>query len=210
MDPYVITIARQYGSGGRMIGEMLSKNLGIAYYDKNIIRLASDDSGILEELFGGVDEYSTARPPLFVSKLGLYSRETLSPDDKNYISDENMFSFQAKVIRRLAEKESCVIIGRYSNFILDPEEYPNVLRVFLHAPWDFRVEEAMKKMAGTRKEVERFMKKDDKRKVEMCQRFIGKEWTDPAYYDLYLDTGELGFDGAYAEIVKKYNELRHA
>ena len=65
MSNYVITIARQYGSGGRTVGEMLSKKLGISYYDKDIIRMASDDSGIHETLFGRVDEYSSAKPPLF-------------------------------------------------------------------------------------------------------------------------------------------------
>ena len=75
MDNYVITIARQYGSGGRTVGEMLSKNLGIAYYDKDIIRLASDDSGIHEELFGRVDEYTSAKRPLFDGRSGIYSNE---------------------------------------------------------------------------------------------------------------------------------------
>ena len=73
MDHYVITIARQYGSGGRTIGQRLSRNLGIAYYDKDIIRLASDDSGIHPELFGRVDEYSSAKPPLFGARTGTYS-----------------------------------------------------------------------------------------------------------------------------------------
>ena len=163
MDNYVITIARQYGSGGRTIGEMLSKNLGIAYYDKDIIRLASDDSGIHEELFGRVDEYTSAKRPLFDA-----------------------------------------------NFILDVSEYHNVLRVFVHASWDFRVKEAMKKMSGSQKEVEKFMRRDDKRKMEFCHRYTGKEWTDPSYYDLYLDTSVLGYEGVYAEIEKKYNKMRNS
>ena len=210
MDNYVITIARQYGSGGRTIGEMLSKNLGIAYYDKDIIRLAADDSGIHEELFGRVDEYTSAKRPLFDGRSGIYSKELISPRDKKFTSDENLFNYQAKIIRELAEKENCVIIGRCSNFILDVSEYHNVLRVFVHASWDFRVKEAMKKMSGSQKEVEKFMRRDDKRKMEFCHRYTGKEWTDPSYYDLYLDTSVLGYEGVYAEIEKKYNKMRNS
>ena len=78
MDNFVITIARQYGSGGRTVGEMLAKKLGIGYYDKDIIRMASEDSGIHETLFGRVDEYSSARKPLF-GKNGIYSGELIPP-----------------------------------------------------------------------------------------------------------------------------------
>ena len=114
MDNFVITIARQYGSGGRTVGEMLAKKLGIGYYDKDIIRMASEDSGIHETLFGRVDEYSSAKKPLF-GKNGIYSGELISPQSKDFTSDENLFNYQAKIIRELAGKESCVIIGRCSN-----------------------------------------------------------------------------------------------
>ena len=105
MDNFVITIARQYGSGGRTVGEMLAKKLGIGYYDKDIIRIASEDSGIHETLFGRVDEYTSARRPLF-GKKGIYSGELIPPQSKDFTSDENLFNYQAKVIRELAEKES--------------------------------------------------------------------------------------------------------
>ena len=209
MDHYVITIARQYGSGGRTIGQRLSRDLGIAYYDKDIIRLASDDSGIHQELFGRVDEYSSAKPPIFGAKSGVYSKELIPPQDKNFTSDENLFNYQAKIIRELATKEDCVIIGRCANLILDVSEFQNVLRVYVHASWDFRVQEAMQKMGGSQKDIEKFLHKDDKRKMEFCQRYTGKEWTDPSYYDMYLDSSVLGFDGVYEQIVKKYNAMRN-
>ena len=103
MDNFVITIARQYGSGGRTVGEMLAKKLGIGYYDKDIIRMASEDSGIHETLFGRVDEYSSAKKPLF-GKNGIYSGELISPQSKDFTSDENLFNYQAKIIRELAGK----------------------------------------------------------------------------------------------------------
>ena len=152
MDNFVITIARQYGSGGRTVGEMLAKKLGIGYYDKDIIRMASEDSGIHETLFGRVDEYSSAKKPLF-GKNGIYSGELISPQSKDFTSDENLFNYQAKIIRELAGKESCVIIGRCSNYIL--KDYPNVLRVFIHADWDFRMEKAAEKLSMSQKEIEK-------------------------------------------------------
>lgn len=208
MDRVVITIAREYGSGGRTIGEMLSKKLGIPYYDKDIIRLASEDSGIHEELFGRVDEYTSAKPPLF-GKTGVYTGELLPPQSKEFTSDENLFTYQAKIIKELAQKESCVIIGRCANAILKPEEYPNVLRVFVHASWNFRMQESAKKLSKTTREIEKFLEKDDKRKKEYCKRFTGHDWTDPAGYDLCLDTSILGYEGCISEIEKAYRKLQN-
>ena len=193
MSNYVITIARQYGSGGRTVGEMLSKKLGISYYDKDIIRMASDDSGIHETLFGRVDEYSSAKPPLF-------KKESI------YTSDENLFNYQAKTIRHLAETESCVIIGRCSNYVL--KDYPNVLSVFIHASWEFRMEKAAEKLSKTPREIEKFLQKDDKRKFEYCRRFTGKEWTDATNYDLCLDSSKLGYDKCVEEIEYRLALLR--
>ncbi|MBQ9065013.1 MAG: cytidylate kinase-like family protein [Blautia sp.] len=208
MNHYVITIARQYGSGGRTIGENLARKLGIAYYDKNIIKLASDDSGINPQLFGRVDEYTSAPRPLFGAKSGTYSKEVLPPESRLFTSDENLFNYQAKAIRELAETEDCVIIGRCANLILNSADYPNVLRVYIHASWDFRMKDAAEKMSGTPKELEKFMKNDDRRKYDLCQRFIGKEWDDPAYYDLYLDTSKLGKQAVQDEIERRYLKLR--
>jgi len=208
MSHCVITIARQYGSGGRTIGINLAKKLGIAYYDKNIIQIASEDSGINARLFGRVDEYSTASRPLFGTRTGTYSRELLPPDSKRFTSDENLFNYQAKVIREIAEKEDCIIIGRCANFILNEREFPRVLRVYIHASWDFRIKDAAEKMSGSPRELERFMRRDDRRKFDLCQRFTGKDWDDPAYYDLYLDTGKIGKEGAAAEIERRYLKMK--
>ena len=206
MDNFVITIARQYGSGGRTVGEMLAKKLGIGYYDKDIIRIASEDSGIHETLFGRVDEYTSARRPLF-GKKGIYSGELIPPQSKDFTSDENLFNYQAKVIRELAEKESCVIIGRCANFVL--KDYPNVLRVFVHANWDFRMEKAAEKLSMSTREIEKFLQKDDRRKDEYYRRFTGEEWKDATQYDLCLDSSKLGYDKCIEEIENQLNMLKN-
>ncbi len=191
MDHIVVTIARQYGSGGRTVGEMLAKKLGVSYYDKQIIRMASDESGIDLGLFGKVEGGVRVKPSLF-NKAGLYKGNLISPDSKEFISDENLFNYQAKVIRDLAEKESMVVIGRCVNYVL--KDRPNTLRVFIHAPWEFRVAEASKKISGSREEVEKFLLKDDKRKQEYYRRFAGGVWNDATNYDLCLNSGKLGFE----------------
>lgn len=205
MDNFVITIARQYGSGGRTIGEMLSKRLGISYYDKDIIRMASEDSGIHEKLFGRVDEYSSAKPPLF-AKTSVYKGELIPPQSKDFTSDENLFNYTAKVIRHLAETESCIIIGRCSNYIL--KDYPNVLSVFIHASHDYRMQESSKKLSKSEKEIEKFLQKDDKRKFEYYRRFTGGEWTDATNYDLCLDSSKLGYEKCIEEIEHRLKVLR--
>ena len=197
MGTYCITIAREYGSGGRTIGEMLSKRLGIGYYDKDIIRRASEDSGITEKLFGSVDEYSGKKP--FFSRDGVYTGGILPPSDKAFTSDENLFAYQAKVILELCRTRNCVIIGRCANYILRDE--PNVLRVFVRADWDFRMEKASEKLSLSPKELEKFLKKDDKRKMEFVRHYTGFEWTDPTQYDLVLDSSKLGYEGCIEAIL---------
>ena len=197
MDNFVITIARQYGSGGRTIGEELAKKLGISYYDKDIIRMASEESGIHEELFGRVDENVSAKQKLF-AKTGIYKGELIPPQSKDFTSDENLFNYQAKVIRHLAETESCVIIGRCANMIL--KDYPNVLGcLFTETGISVSARQA-KKLSGSTKDIEKFMHKDDKRKEDLSKRFMGVDWADMTKYNLCLDNGTLGYEKCIEEI----------
>ncbi len=192
----VITIARQYGSGGRSIGLMLAEKYGVPFYDKDIIKIASEESGIKEEYFGQVDEYvSKARPSLFKRT---YKGGLLSPSDKDYVSEENLFNIQAKVIRDLAAKGSCVIIGRCSNYILKDD--PRALSIFVHASEEFRREKASEKLSMDGKKLEEFLVKDDKRKMDFYRRFTGGEWFDARNYDLCLNSSKLGYDKCIQEI----------
>ena len=120
----VITIARSYGSGGRTLGKLLAKELGINYYDRELIRMASDESGINEALFGEVDE-KLKKSPLFRIVKRTYRGEIIPPESGEFVSDDNLFNYQAKVIRQLAEAESCVIIGRCADYVL--KEFDHVI-----------------------------------------------------------------------------------
>ena len=149
MDHVVITIARQYGSGGRTVGKMLAERLGISFYDKQIIHMASDESGIDVNLFGKIEAGDKIKTSLFGNKSSIYKGDLVRPGNKDFISDENLFNYQAKVVNDLAQKESYVIVGRCVNYVF--KNRPNTLRVFVHAPWEFRVEQASQKFPDQEK-----------------------------------------------------------
>ena len=187
----IITIARQYGSGGKTVGQMLAKDLGIDCYDREILRMASDDSCLNLQMFGNPDE---RRRNTFLTRAikKVYKGEVIPPDSDDFASSDNLFNYQAKVVNDLAEKESYVIVGRCVNYVF--KDRPNTLRVFIHAPWEFRVEQASQKISGSREDVEKFLLKDDKRKQDYYRKFAGGQWSDATNYDLCLNSGKLGFD----------------
>ena len=203
---FVISIARQYGSGGRTVGQMLAKKLGYSFYDKEIIQMASDASGIDVSLFGKVEEGSSVKKASLFNRTGLYKGELIPPGSKEFVTDENIFNYQAKVIHDLAEKESFVVVGRCVNFVL--KDRPNTLRVFVHAPWEFRVEHSMPKISGTREDVEKFLLRDDKRKQDYYRRFAGGVWNDATNYDLCLNSGKLGFEKCVEAIEAQMEIMR--
>ena len=204
MEKVVITIARQYGSGGRTVGKMLAKDLGISYYDKELLKKASEESGINEGLFAGADETLKNSPLLRITRK-VYQGQLIPPDSNEFTSAENLFNYQAKVIKQLAEEESCVIIGRCADYVL--RDYDNVLSVFVHAPEDYCIEQAKKKLARSEKEVKKFIQKTDKQKEEYYKHFTGREWSDARNYDLCLDSSKLGYEKCVAEI-KAYMKVR--
>ena len=110
MEKFTVTIARGFGSGGRTIGKMLADKLGVKFYDKELIRMASDASGINEALFGQSDEKT--KNSVF-GKPGVYKGEVIAPEKSGFISEENLFNYQAMVIKQIASEGSCVIVGRW-------------------------------------------------------------------------------------------------
>lgn len=194
----VITIARQYGSGGRTIGKMLAEELGIHYYDRELMKLASDESGINEALFAKADE-KLKNTSLFRIAKNVYGGELLPPDSDDFTSTDNLFNYQAKIIRELAQEESCVIIGRCADYVL--KDYDNVLSVFIHAPKEFCVEKAGEVMNLSERELERYIAKTDKYRAEYYKYHTGREWTDARNYDLCLNSSKLGYERCVQEII---------
>lgn len=204
MEKIIVTIARQYGSGGKTIGAMLAKDLGINCYSREILKMASEESGINERLFGQTDE-KLKLSSWFKPLKRPYEGELIPPESSGFVSDENLFNYQAKVIKDLAEAESCVIVGRCADYVL--RNYPNVMSVFIHADKDFCMERALERNSMTRKEMEKFIAKTDKYRGDFYKYYTGREWTDARNYHLCLDSGKLGFEKCVEEI-KAYMKIR--
>lgn len=210
MKHVVITIARGYGSGGRTIGKMLAEELGINFYDRNLLRLASDDSGINEQLFANADEMAK-NTLLFKTAKSVYKGEIIPPDRDDFISNENLFNYQAKIIKELAEKESCIIMGRCADYIL--KDCDHVLRIYVHASMEDCIEGVRKIAPGSVKDIENdksvinYINKVDKNRATYYRYFTGNNWRDADNYDLCLNSSKLGYEECIS-LVKAYMAIK--
>ena len=195
----VITMARQYGSGGKTIGAMLAKELGINCYSREILRMASEESGINERLFGMSDEKMKGAG-WFKILSRPYDGELLPPEDKDFVSEENIFNYQAKIIKDLAEKESCVIIGRCADYAL--EDNPELLSVFIHADMDARIRRIARDFDLTDAKAKDMIRKTDKQRSSYYNYYTNKRWGDANSYQFCLDSSKLGIEGTVEAILK--------
>ena len=172
MENRVITIARSYGSGGRKMGRLLAKELGYEYYDREILRIASDESGISEELFRQADEKQ--RIPLFRIAREVYTGEVIPPDSDDFISNENLFRYQAKIIRELAATRNCVIVGRCADWIL--RERADCLNTFFHAEMQFRMDRLLRAYGEKQENPEKFLHDRDAKRKTYYKHYTGRQW----------------------------------
>lgn len=202
MDNYVITIARGFGSGGKTIGKMISEKLGVSYYDKELIKVASEESGISESLFGISDE--KVKKSIFKHKNK--SDEISSPNSGNFTSEDNLFNFQAKVIRELADKESCIIIGRAADYVLRDRD--NVVKVFVFADKDFCINKVLELFpVKDSAEASALIEKTDRERESYYKYHTGNEWDNARNYDLCLNSSQLGFEKC-VDIISEYLKIR--
>lgn len=198
----IITIARGYGSGGKTIGRLLAEQLDIPYYDYNLLRLVSEESGIHERLFGRVDE--RVKNPLFKKANAHLPEEPLPPEDDHFVSDDNLFALQAKTMQRLADEGPCVLVGRCADYVL--RDRPNVVRVFIHADKEACIRNIVDMYGITEKEAEKKREKIDRVRSTYYRYYTGQEWDNARNYDLCLDSSRLGFDKCI-EIIKGYLDI---
>lgn len=203
MEHTVITIARSYGSGGRTLGKKLAEELGINCYDRELIRMASDESGINEALFGATDE-KLRKMPLFGIAKKAYHGEVLPPESDEFVSDDNLFNYQAKIIREVAKTESCVIIGRCADYIL--KDYDYVKSLYFYAPRKDCIARVKAQNGGTEKEIEKKIDRIDKYRADYYKYYTGKNWNDARNYDFCLDTTSMSYE-KLVDVVKAYLEI---
>ena len=199
----VITISRQYGSGGKTIGAMLAKELGINCYSREILRMASEDSGINEKLFGMSDE-KVRRAGWFKLLSRPYEGGLIPPEDREFTSDDNLFNYQAKVIKELAAQESCVIIGRCADYVLRDD--PDVIKLYFCAPKKDCVARVMNQNGLSEKEAERRIEKIDKYRAEYYRYYTGRDWNDARNYNFCLDTTSMSYE-KLVEVVKNFIQI---
>ena len=192
MSRLVITIARGFGSGGRTIGKILAQRLNCNYYDNDLIKLASEESGINIALFGKADEKVKAN--LFKKYNRSYGSKIISPDSTEFISDDNLFNYQAKIIKDLANKSSCVIIGRCADYIL--KDTPGVARIFVYADKPACMERVTELYGMLPDEAEKKIASIDKARAGYYKYYTGKEWNDVSNFDLCLNTSGISFEKA--------------
>ena len=200
MERFVIALTRTCGSGGTTISKMLADDYGIDMYDRKLLRLAPEDSGINEALFANADELTRNSLLYRVSKK-LYHGELIPPESNNFTSDQNLFNYQAKVLKELAERESYICVGRACDYIL--KDHPNVLKVFVYAPTQICIENEMKRQGIERKAAEKYVNSNNKFRREYYKYHTGRIWEDPYNYDLCINTGDLTHEQAVA-VIKAY------
>lgn len=190
----IITISREFGSGGRTIGRKVAEKLGIPCYDQEIIEKIAQQSGFCEEFIREKGEYASSGSKFFNALSASYANG-LSMQDKLWIEQE-------RVITEIAQKEDCVIIGRCADVILQGKA--DCLKVFIHASMQKRAER-VEKLYGLREEsTERRLKDKDKRRKAYYQYYTDVEWGEVGNYHLCLDSGELGIEKCVDIIASAY------
>jgi cytidylate kinase len=190
MKNFIITIARTMGSGGKQIGMNLAQKLGIPCYESQILSMASEYSGINVKNFVLADEKLSGNRLINLLKSAPSTDELISPNDKNFVSDQNLFNFQARIIKDLANNESCVIIGKCANFVL--RDFYNVVSVFIHAPRKTCIGSLIDRMGVTDDEATKMVDKTNKYRADYIRYYTQRPWDDPEMYDIMVNTEKVG------------------
>lgn len=203
---FVVTFARGFGTGGKEIASNLAKELGIHCYENRILTLASQMSGLDEDIFREVDEKVRTKGGFSSFLKGLPKAKSYIARNEKFISDDKLFEYQSKIIRNLAETESCVIVGKCADYVLRGN--PRVVSVYIEAPRDFCLKRTMGKMGVTEEVAAATISQTDKFRADYYQYYTGGNyWTNPVNYDITLNSEKVGIDGC-VKMVKHLLEVK--
>jgi len=202
-EKFVINIGRQLGSGGRQIGEKLAAQFGIGFYDKELINIASKESGLGKEFFEKADEKQSHS--IIGGLLGLRTNISNEVYVNNYLSNETFFKIQSDVIRDLAEEKSCVFVGRCADYIL--RDHPRSVNVFITADTKDREKRVARDKNITLEKAHDVIEKTDKKRAEYYNYFSNKVWGAAGSYHLCINSSVLGIDETVAYI-HRFIELK--
>ncbi len=200
----VITIGRQFGSGGREVGLRLAEELGIKCYDKELLDRAAKDSGICQELFEHHDEKPT-NSFLYSLVMDTYSFGYSSAAFADMPINHKVFLAQFDAIKKIASEESCVMVGRCADYAL--AENPDAISVFIHADLDKRIARITRKYELTSAAAKDRIQKTDKQRASYYNYYTSKKWGDATSYHLSLDSGVLGIEGC-VDMIKHAIEIK--
>ena len=203
----IYTIGREFGSGGREVGEKLAAKLGIKLYDKELLQQAAKDSGFCEEIFENHDEKPT-NSFLYSLVMDTYSVSGYSAAPfLDMPLNHKVFLAQFETIKKIAEKESCVIVGRCADYALS--DNPDCINIFIHADLDVRIKNVSRNLNITENKARDIINKTDKQRASYYNYYTSKKWGDSKSYNLSLDAGKLGTDNC-VEMILKFRELMDA
>ena len=200
MEKKIITISRQFGSGGRTIGRQVANQLGIPFYDKELVEQIALESGFAPNF---VEEHGEHAPGK--SRLAYAFANQGVPGIMNGLSTADfLWSIQCSVIQQLAEKGPCVIVGRNADYIL--KDRKDVLDVYIHADMDFRADRIVRLYGESEKSPEARLQEKDKRRQINYQHYTGRTWGNAENYHISLNSGVLGIESCVDIIVKQYQQ----
>ena len=197
----IITIAREFGSGGHLLGERLSKELGIKLYDKDFIHMAAQRSGMNEQY---IIKNEQSIPSFWLKCI--LSKNSELPLEKSLSADDILFVAESKIIQELAEKESCIIVGRCADFVL--KDYPNVLKVFCYSDLNSAVDRCIKEYGILRENAESEISRINRNRIRHYEYYTGLKWGEPHHYNLMLHTGSIGLQTSCLLVKELYVEMR--
>ncbi len=199
----IITITRQYGSGGHDIGKALAEKLNVSFYDKELISIAAKESGIAPEVFEHADE-KAANSLLYSLSVGLYNYGNSFSSVEDLPLNDRLYIVQHKIIRELAEKENFVVVGRCADYVL--KDNPNIVKVFIYADIDKRVERAVKRKEIDPARAKQAVLKADKSRANYYSFYSGQKWGLPENYDLCINSTNLTTEQA-VDIIANYIDV---
>lgn len=205
MEKYVITIGREFGSGGLDIGRRLSEKLNIKCYDKELLTIAAKESGLCEEILLNHDEKPTNS---FLYSLVMDTYSVSGYTSAPYLDmplNHKVFLAQFDTIKNLAAKETCIIVGRCADYALS--DYRNCVNVFIHADVEYRIDKIMRDFQLPREKAKDMVHKTDKKRASYYNYYSNKKWGDSRSSHMTLDSSQLGVEGC-TELILKYLELK--
>ncbi len=198
----IINIGRQIGSGGLKIAKALADDFGYKFYDRNLLNLAAKESGFSEKFFEKNDERKGFFDTLFHVNVGIQGNNTFF---QNNFSQESLYQFQAEAIRKAAEEDNCVFVGRTADYVL--RDFPNVVNIFITANLDERVERVMKRHDLDAEAARKYILKQEEDRANYYNYYTGKRWGYAESYDLCVNSSLLGLEGT-EQFVAEYIRRR--